>query len=381
MHPEQLQDDLLVKYFLKWCTGDEEEMVASWLEADDGNRLYYDNLVDSEKLTGIMDGIHKIDIDQKWEMFQKEHVSKRSNIIPLYDSEPEHESTFPLFTLKRAISIAASIMIVLGISVGMHYRNGDNVIGQKKIVVHENSRRAFELAADNTTDSVKAIELPDQSLVRLSPKSKFTYKEQSGKNTRELSLVGKARFTIYKDASRPFTVYSGDIATTALGTEFTVTHIEKDKTITVRLYEGKVVIRTSAEAMIKMKQDYYLYPTQEFVYNRNSLGGTVRSFVTTPPATVTTRKAKIPVPLDNPGHPQLGRESWFMFNNRPLDEVFKQLEEMYEVDIEYSKSDFSKTYLIGTFNKSDSLERILTQITRLNDLKMTKKENKYIIKK
>lgn len=70
-----------------------------------------------------------------------------------------------------------------------------------------------------------------------------------------------------------------------------------------------------------------------------------------------------------------------MFNNQPLEQVFKQLEDLFNVEIVYSKKDISKIYFISTFRNSDSLDSILNQIGRLNNLKVTRKNDKFIITK
>lgn len=387
MHPEQLQDDLLVKYFLNWCTPEEEEKVTAWLELKDDNREYYHILCKSEKLSNIMLGTVKLDVNGKWEKFREEHVSIRNNIIPLYETgikdlnEAPAENKPVVITLRRAITVAASILLVAALGSGLLLKK-DKAIATKYLPDRsEILIQGFEMAADNNSDSIKIIRLPDQSLVHLSPDSRFGYKELSGEKTRQLVLTGKARFTIYKDASRPFTVFSGDIATTALGTEFTVDHVENEKLVVVRLYEGKVVIKSSPGITDTLKSDYFLSPMQELVYDQRHHTAAVKRFGSKPLSKMAAKKSGTTGLPDNPGTPHMGRDSWFMFNNQPLDQVFKQLMEMYETNIEYPETDLSKTYLIGTFNKSDSLEHILSQIARLNDLRLIKRDNKFIIRK
>jgi hypothetical protein len=70
-----------------------------------------------------------------------------------------------------------------------------------------------------------------------------------------------------------------------------------------------------------------------------------------------------------------------MFNNQPLAQVFKQLEEMYSVEIVYAEADIQKMYFIGKFSKSDSVSAILKQIASLNNLTVIKQDNKFIISK
>ena len=70
-----------------------------------------------------------------------------------------------------------------------------------------------------------------------------------------------------------------------------------------------------------------------------------------------------------------------MFNNQPLAQVFKQLEEMYGVEIVYEEADIQKMYFIGKFSKNDSVSTILNQIASLNNLTVTRTNSTYIIRK
>lgn len=68
-----------------------------------------------------------------------------------------------------------------------------------------------------------------------------------------------------------------------------------------------------------------------------------------------------------------------MFNNQSLVQVFDQLEEMYNADIQYSKRDVRNMYFIGKFDKSDSFDNILSQVASLNNLKLIKTKDRFII--
>ncbi len=146
------------------------------------------------------------------------------------------------------------------------------------------------------------------------------------------------------------------------------------------LWEGKVVVKSTVSDA-KMKKDYYLFPGQELIYNTAKETTKIRSFKTAPIVATTDSVLKSDLAKDDPAIPKYGRGSWYMFNNQPLSEVFDQLADMYNVEIHYSNKDISKMYFIGTFQKSDSLETVLKQITGINKLKLRREKNKYTITK
>jgi len=51
------------------------------------------------------------------------------------------------------------------------------------------------------------------------------------------------------------------------------------------------------------------------------------------------------------------------------------------IKIIYDKKDVQNLYLIGKYNRSDSLETILKRISLVNGLSVTEKDNAYIISK
>ena len=128
----------------------------------------------------------------------------------------------------------------------------------------------------NTTGREKKIQLPDGTLIVLANKSAITYLTPFTAR-RNVTLTGKAWFKVAKDKLHPFMVRSGEISTTALGTDFSVTAFEGTDSITVRLYEGKVVVKAADKAVNTMKKEVYLLPGQEFVYDGQT--GNIRSFI------------------------------------------------------------------------------------------------------
>jgi ferric-dicitrate binding protein FerR (iron transport regulator) len=223
----------------------------------------------------------------------------------------------------------------------------------------------------NNSDAPRSILLADGSTVVLYMNSELRFSDVFTGQQRAVRLKGKADFKVAKDPSRPFTVYHGEISTTALGTAFTVTAYDNTSTDIVKLYEGKVVVRSTDEAIKKLKDEYYLEPGQELLYNKATATAFVRSFREAV-ASQSRKSEEIALPEDFKG-------SWIMFNNQPLKEVFDQLSAVYEVEIDYSKADIGKMYFIGRFDEKDSIATILKRISILHQLKLTRVNNKYIV--
>jgi transmembrane sensor len=82
------------------------------------------------------------------------------------------------------------------------------------------------------------VRLPDNSTVMLDKGSELSYSSVFGETTREVSLKGEAFFDV-AHSSVPFTVRTGEIVTTVLGTAF---NVKVSDGVTVTVARGKVAV-------------------------------------------------------------------------------------------------------------------------------------------
>lgn len=217
------------------------------------------------------------------------------------------------------------------------------------------------------------IELPDSSIVDLEAGGVLQYHENfNAYPDRVVYLEGTGLFEVRTDRARPFTVESDAIATTVLGTAFTVMAPEASATIKVRLHSGKVVVRSSAKAAIKMKKDYYLLPGDELTYLKGSLTAEVVSDRKDDLTEVTTSGKKARASL---------QPDWYNFGGQPLSQVFEQLSSYYGVEINYRKGDISNRFFTGKFSTKDSVDVILKDIALLHGLDLKRVDGVYILRK
>jgi transmembrane sensor len=151
--------------------------------------------------------------DHVWQGIQKKNRSKR---IVLW--------------IKRTAAAAC----IAGI-IGIGYYQFNKSSKPNSIVATNNSIRAnieHKITANNN------------SAIDLSPNSVLRYDVPFSNHKREIFLEGEAYFKVAKDSSKPFTVFAGGLATTALGTAFKIcTNSGSQHFVTVKLFEGKVVIK------------------------------------------------------------------------------------------------------------------------------------------
>ncbi|WP_242205935.1 FecR family protein [Aestuariivivens insulae] len=184
---------------------------------------------------------------------------------------------------------------------------------------------AYFLFFNGTTSYNTAIaqtetfSLPDNSEVILNAQSKLTFNKKEWKHSRTLRLDGEAFFKVTKGKS--FTVNTKVGQVQVLGTQFNVK--ERDKYFEVQCYEGSVQVTYGSEKVI-------LKPGKSF----RVVNGTIKK----------------------PNDFNAQEPSWLLqessFDDVPLWQVIDELEIQYNITIDASKVDASKTFS-GSFTHKD----------------------------
>lgn len=373
-------DELLVGFLTDSLNEEENTLVVTWINASEENRHYFTNIRNTWQLTAVK-LTSQVNAEDEWNLFRETIAARDAKVVSIQEpEEPGHEFAEEdgrrrnKVIYHRLLQVAVAAAVVLFVGWGWAYfLKGDR---QQAVVSNtekkEDSILTIVQREVNTTGKEKRITLADGSVIVLFNSSELTYKKPFTK--RDVTLTGKALFSIAKDATRPFTVTSGAIATTALGTEFTVTAYSDQRQLLVRLYNGRVVIKPVEKANSLMKKNVYLSPGQEFVYGPNTT--TVRSFGVNNKGRV--NKENIAAE-DKPSLPVNTKGTWHMYNNQPLAQVLDHLSSMYNVMIVYEQKDVQLKYFVGQFKTTDSIEVILKLITKANKLKLTREDNIYII--
>jgi len=254
---------------------------------------------------------------------------------------------------------AAAIVILLVGATGIYvYWHRSPQLAAKQVVVSTNTVIAYV----NEKNEPQSLTLPDCSHIKVWPGSSVTYYKQFTAVSRTISLKGKAIFEVAKDKARPFTVFAGDISTTALGTVFMVNTLEPRK-VQVQLYEGKVMIRSASEKIAM--HDVYLKAGEQFEINK-MLGAVCVSPLADSNSLAANKKTK---PLKNINNSVLD------FNQTPLANVLASVGERYHVRFKFRNGDFDKMYVTGKFLPTDSLPVVLNMLGTIYRLNFTQQNN------
>lgn len=342
---------MIDRFFAGKCSPEEAEQVATFLAEN----------------PGVADELLAADWQEDQQLTAEEADAILYELKKLF---PVTETAHKKIPLYKRWAIAASLLVAAATGYLLFLQN-------RQAPVATAARQQTELQwiiQSNITAKLQPAILEDGSTVQLQPAAFIKHHSFAGMPTRDVYLSGEAIFEVAKDRTKPFTVYAGGIATTALGTKFHV--VQTSHGVTVQLYEGKVRIAATAALKGWLQKELFLQPGQEFVYRSDGSLFTVQNIRYTKEAH--TAKTTVSAATDK-NIVTFTTGNWYMFNNQPLPHVFEQLEELYNVRIDYNRNDFSNAYFIGRFEKTDSLEQILNNIAVLKKLRVHHTGNRYII--
>ena len=347
-----INDELLARFFSHQCTPAEASEVAAYLQEHPDMLEKY--LSEKEFMQFQEEGNFPETVSQQW--------------LKNIHRQTVYANNRSLWAKRLAIAAVATGVLIGGT---MLLLNRDH---QKDTSIAATTVTAIPAAQQerttNTTDKAIAVVLPDGSVVQLLPAASMVYNKQFREN-RNIYLTGEADFTVVADKLHPFVVYSSELYTTALGTFFHVKAIPEEDMITVRLNTGKVLVQGVTNKK-KVINDVVLTPGKELRYYRKTGKSIVADFNTTG-TDILVKAGK-----DGTGN---AKPDWYKFNNQPMAQVLDQLSNYYGVAIYYYPSDVTEIYFDGKFEKTDSLVKILTDLTLPNNLKLIRNDSGFIIKK
>ena len=329
------QRELIDKYFRNECSDEERRQVLE----------YFRN--NPEEWNKYM-------TEEDWDHFKADEELAPGLSEELFEkvSKQTFKKRRPVFRWLAAAAVAALVLALL-------WSRNTHVV--KDGTIFNASARMAE--RKNDSDTLKRVQLADGSVGILSPHSGIRYYEPF---SRTVYLSGKALFQVITNKSRPFIVHSDKLATTVLGTSFTVESFAESNVIRVKLHNGKIQVAVTGSNEI-------LRPGDELIYNKSTMLVSLKRYK---PAEQLVKAG----PANNTGR-NVRRPDWYTFDISPLSEVFDQLSSYYQVDIYYYPSDVQNKYFSGRMHKTDTLETLLNDIAILNHLMITKEKEYYIIRK
>ncbi len=197
------------------------------------------------------------------------------------------------------------------------------------------------------------VVLTDGSNVKLNANSSLTYPDNFKEN-RTIELSGEAFFEVYRDEQHPFTIKTGMVKTTVLGTSFNINSYDVSRPV-VSVRSGKVRVQH-----LKTGKEVYLLKDEQVVFN--GLEDPITS-------------------LDISEDPILWMNHTIVLKNTSLMKTASILENWYDVKIEFNDPAIKNLQITGKFHR-EPLQTVLQSIALINHLKIdTLSQNHFMIHK
>lgn len=207
--------------------------------------------------------------------------------------------------------------------------------------------------------ATERIVLSDGSTIVVNASSRIRYPQQFAATGRDVYLEeGEAFFTVAPNTESAFTVHTGDIHTTALGTTFNIRDYAHENRITVALLSGKVKIDRTHNGN-REGNAVILMPNEQVHYDLQSLQLVKSSF--TKPEEITGWE-----------------QGYLVFKDASYNEVIAEIENRYDVTI-INQSDKKEWKYTGFF-KEESLQEVIETICLAKSLSYTISNDTIVLK-
>lgn len=214
---------LFKKYMLGHTSGEENQVIDHWYQSFDDTMLP--------------------------EMDEAEEARVRQEIWGGIQPQIVVAKTFYL-TPRRLIKVAAAVLLVAG-------------TGAAWWILHRTTVPTYTTYITRNGERI-SIHLSDGSTVALNAGSTIRIPDDLSR-TRKLELVdGEVFFDVHTNPNIPFTVESGPLRTTVLGTAFNIAAYKGIHTLSIGVISGKVSVAANNDNIQVLEQD------QELVYNKDN---------------------------------------------------------------------------------------------------------------
>lgn len=353
---------------------EDERELQRWLDADVSHRREFERLMSRDDLSRRYRQYAAVDCDRAWQSFRRQlrHTHHRPlwpkwaaaavlvacvaiGTVVLWQKQSKQDirTAAVVVRLSPAASKARSTAIKTG------RQQGQMVVGGKIYAVTSPQDYARILAALPADEEIAIstsqgreywLTLSDGTQVHLDNRSTLKYPTVFAQSHREVSLTGTAWFRIAK-SSTPFTVSTADGIIIDRGTEFMVNTRGRNGHTDVVLLDGKVGVSCNGGAEIPLK------PGQR----AGMAEGTIR-----------LDRVSLAVY-------RAWNEGEFLFQDEPLGDVMDVVRHWYDVDVSFTKEEYSRMKFTGSADRYGTLTDFLKAVELVTGLKIRLRDNQVII--
>jgi ferric-dicitrate binding protein FerR (iron transport regulator) len=224
------------------------------------------------------------------------------------------------------VSLAAGLVLFL-----LPKRNSNEVITYSYFKTPNGARKSFAL--------------PDGSIIVLNSGSSIRVPSNFGRQSREIALTGEAFFEIKHNAEKPFTIHSGKLLITDLGTAFNVKAYPEDGRVQVAVESGEVKVEKNNPNGSAVLFAGSVKGNHQFTYDKLSNHYSVNDI--------------------QPGDMLGWRQNKLRFDNASFNEIARTLERWYNIKINLNGTNSHCRLYTVAFN-NEPVDKVLNVLGNLS---------------
>lgn len=299
-----MDNNIIIKYLQGTADKAEAETLFNWLDENEANRTEFKELKKIWALTATVKNAE----GSTWSDLQAKEVKPA-----------QKRFLYPL--LKNA----AIFILLIGIGALAQYL----FFSSKYEPIYTESYSVTAPAGQMTN-----VELPDGTLVMMNSGTVLHYNADFSLGKREVFIEGEAFFDVQKDVAHPFTVKSDFLGVRVYGTSFNIQAYPNDKEFTATLVEGSIgLLDKNGVELKKLKPGEKAY----FDDSESSL-----------------QILKVDTNMYTSW-----KEGLVTFRNEKMEDIAKQIERWYNVEIIIQKEGLGEERYFGSILKNKPIDQIL----------------------
>jgi len=291
----------ITRWFSNEMSTAEKKHIEQWTGREDGKELLMD--IDTKmKYIDKTAYMFNEKTDLAWDKLHRKIV---------LDQKTDNTKSF--FRGPNAfVGIAASIVILLGLSLGIF-----------KMLQNKSPYQELQTALNQSQ-----VKLSDGTMVYLNGNSSITYPEDFTGNTRTVQLRGEAFFDVKRDEQHPFIIETKNAAIQVLGTSFNVRTGLTDNKVEVLVASGTVRLEDRKN------------PEEQLVLNKGDFGS------------LKDNRVQFDAPMDE--NYMAWKTKVLTFKETPLHSVVQTLNRAYAIHLELASDQLSNLKLTSKYDKLDA---------------------------
>ncbi|MCF2505860.1 FecR family protein [Dyadobacter sp. CY107] len=331
---ELATDDL----FRMWVTAPTPEITSFWIKWIAENPEKSGEVGMARELVLAVYDMHNDDLTEETIQHEIEEITRLAEI-----QKQNRDTNIYQFVGQPIWRVAAIFLFVSAIGLWLYSRESNTASPYAHV---KNAAVKPMLVRKNAGLHEMTVLLSDNSVATLSPGSTITYPKTFASGERKVILTGEAFFDVAKNPKRPFLVYTNETVTKVLGTSFRVKALDAENTVMVLVKTGRVSVYPKTEyETLQKKPDkkvsvIVLNPNQQAVFNRKE------------------NKLEKGMVVNRQLLSELTAQKEMIFDEKPVSQVFKTLQEMYGIVIDYNQEILVNCIITAQFSDENLKQRL-----------------------